>query len=196
VGLDYSLANIAAAKKYAQDQGLQDRIHFLVGDSAHLPFLPGSFETIVSNHVLEHLPDIDQGIDEVRRTMSKRGLLAVPTCLSPYAWPLLGGNCYWSFSWRSPFASLFGLLRVCAAFLAGSEGVNEGYAGNKQLVHIFRFPWKFAARLRSRGLLVSRVVPQCLGIPYVLKPVRTPLLQRLGSSFGFGTIFEVTSGNP
>lgn len=44
-----------------------------------LPFEDGSFGLVVMGEVLEHLPDIDRGLQEIRRLLSKDGVLVLST---------------------------------------------------------------------------------------------------------------------
>lgn len=190
--VDLSLQNVAAARRFAAEQGQQSRTQFLVADSERLPFRDGAFAVVVSNHVLEHLPDFDQGLREIHRVTRGKAVIAVPTCLSLQSWALLGGGNYWRPGWRAPLALPFGLLRVLLAGLLGREGVNEGYAGRKHLVHIFRFPRRVRQRLERCGFRPLRTRAQSLRLPYVARDLpwlwRIPWLARNG---GLGTVYLV-----
>jgi SAM-dependent methyltransferase len=48
-----------------------------LGDSAHLPFASGSFDLIVSNHSLEHFPDLVETVREIGRVVKFDGALYV-----------------------------------------------------------------------------------------------------------------------
>jgi SAM-dependent methyltransferase len=45
------------------------------GSGASLPFPPQSFTTVISNSVLEHIPDVDQVVTEISRVMRPGGSL-------------------------------------------------------------------------------------------------------------------------
>jgi ubiquinone/menaquinone biosynthesis C-methylase UbiE len=189
-GVDYSAPNIEAARRYAEKAGLEgDGLTFLQGDAEHLPFEDDAFDLVVSNHVLEHLPDFRQGAREIRRVTKGPALIGVPTCLNPSAWALLGGDTYWRLSKRSIYAVPFGLLRVAGALLTRQEGVNEGYGGSKDNIHIFRFPWVVEAILKEAGFRELRQEAQSIRLPY-LPASCTHLSDRSPfKHFGIGTLY-------
>lgn len=47
----------------------------LCASATHLPFPDKSFKTVVSNCVLEHIPDIDGALREIRRVLKPKGRL-------------------------------------------------------------------------------------------------------------------------
>ncbi|MBL8878175.1 MAG: class I SAM-dependent methyltransferase [Phycisphaerales bacterium] len=53
---------------------------FLVCDITRPPFRVGTFDLIFSNHVLEHIPDLDRALDEVQR-------IAAPNCVYAFSVP-------------------------------------------------------------------------------------------------------------
>jgi len=198
VGCDLSLQNIRAACGKSAGARESAAVHFLVADAESLPFRSKSFGVVLSSHVLEHLPDLDAGVRELRRTCRGHAVIAMPTCLNPAAWVLLGGDKYWKVTRRTPYALPWGLLRVVWAWLHGEEGVQEGYAGRVELPHVWRFPGKMLARLAAGGLRAVHVEAGPLAIPYVgwLFPTAQRLLdhsERLRDrsvwrNLGYGTI--------
>lgn len=51
---------------------------FLVADVRHLPFRDGEFDTVLAFEVLEHVPEIDQALDEIFRVTRHNLILSVP----------------------------------------------------------------------------------------------------------------------
>lgn len=51
--------------------------HALQGDSYRLPFADASFDCLIASEVLEHLHRDDDALEEIRRVLRPRGLLAV-----------------------------------------------------------------------------------------------------------------------
>jgi SAM-dependent methyltransferase len=156
--------------------GVTDRLTFLQGDAENLPFPDCSFDVVVSSHVLEHLPDFDKGLSEIRRVMRHQAIISLPTCLNPCSWCLLGGDVYWKLTKRSLYGMPLGLLRVVAAWLGGKEGVNEGYAG-QDIPHVWLFPWVMRSRIELAGFQIERFEAGPLVIPWVGQYV--PLLRRV-----------------
>lgn len=194
-GVDLSEPNVIAARAFAAGSDVADRTTFLTGDAEHLPVGDKSFDYVVSSHVLEHVPDFVQGVRELARVARTGAVVAIPTCLNPASFALLGNDRYWTVSRRTPFAMVVGILRVGFALITGREGVNETYAGRKDLIHIFRFPSRGAALLRSGGLRVERYRASSFPIPY--SPVLVPLSRILDTfawfplmrNLGFGTTY-------
>ncbi|MFA6523247.1 MAG: class I SAM-dependent methyltransferase [Candidatus Peribacteraceae bacterium] len=198
-GLDYSAPNVEAAKAYAREAGVEDRTTFLEGDAEHVPFPDRSFDWVVSSHVLEHLPDFVQGAREIARVAHAGAVVAVPTCLGPASWVLLGGDKFWTVSRRTPIAIFIGLFRVLGALLREEEGVDERYEGRHELPHISRFPWRARRLLEEGGLHVRTQRASSFTLPYVtfLVPL-SRFLERFAGvpilrSLGHGTTFACTS---
>lgn len=198
-GVDLSEPNIEASKKYAQEQGMGDKINFLVGDAENLPVADKSFDYVVSSHVLEHVPDFVKGVRELNRVARKQVIAAIPTCLNPSCWVLLSHDKYWQLSRKSIYALPLGFLRVIAALFTGKEGVNEGYAGHPELIHIWRFPWRGRKLLEAGGLKVVRYRGSSYIFPYLpfLVPVSTLLLKGCWlpvlRNMGYGTTYVCES---
>ena len=74
-GIDFAPAMLAAARGKAEAAGLQ--IGFEAGDAEQLRFAPGSFDLVISRHVLWTLPHPEAAIDEWIRVLRPGGRLAV-----------------------------------------------------------------------------------------------------------------------
>ena len=138
-GCDISKPNIEVCKKYADEEKVEG-INFLLADSENLPFDDNSFDLVVSSHVLEHLPNFDKGLNELMRVTKKSSVVAIPTIMNLCSLVQVGRGAFWYKGKRMLFALPFGFLRMLLALLFFKEGVNEFYTGDKNLVHIFRFP--------------------------------------------------------
>jgi len=62
-----------------------DNFWFQVVDSEHLPFEDGSFDIVMSHHVIEHVNDQDLHLAEIHRVLKASGVayLATPNRTSP-----------------------------------------------------------------------------------------------------------------
>ncbi|MCU0474893.1 MAG: class I SAM-dependent methyltransferase [Anaerolineae bacterium] len=71
-GLDQSLGMLAhhAAAGHGR---------LLVGDATHLPFPDDSFDVVMANHMLYHLPDLDSAMREIKRVLKPEGVLMATT---------------------------------------------------------------------------------------------------------------------
>ncbi len=192
-GSDLSRPNIEHANQLAKSQGVESLTTFLEADAERLPFADRSFDVVISSHVLEHLPDFDQGFRELCRVARKRVIVALPTGLNASAMALLGGDHgYWKLGKKSFIALPWGFLR--AMFGLFSEGVQEGYAGHNELPHIYRYPWVMRRRLQHPEWKLVSFEASTLVMPYFnfLLPV-AKFLDRYRSApilrnFGYGSI--------
>ena len=85
-GLDFSAAMIALAR--AAHPG----IRFEEGDAEALPFPEGSFDTVVANFGIHHVPDPVRALSEARRVLQPGGRMAFTSWAAPaenVAWKLL-----------------------------------------------------------------------------------------------------------
>lgn len=193
-GVDLSAPNIETAKTEAARRGAGNLASFAQGDAEHLQFPDKSFDIVISSHVLEHLPDFDQGARELVRVARRRVVVALPTCLNLAAAAILGGDYgFWRFSKTSLYAFPWGCLRILGHIF--SEGVQEGYAGSKDLPHVWRYPWVMRRRLeRATGWKIVRFEASSLVLPYF--PRLLPLIRRLDryraapllKNLGYGSI--------
>src|SRR5580700_4899444 len=74
-GIDFAPAMLALAKEKAAASGAATR--FEEADAEQLPFAAGSFDLVITRHVLWTLPHPEAAIDEWRRVLRPGGRLAV-----------------------------------------------------------------------------------------------------------------------
>jgi ubiquinone/menaquinone biosynthesis C-methylase UbiE len=72
-GIDFAPAMLAEARRKATELGAE--IRFEEADAEQLPFSPGSFDLVVSRHVLWTLPHPEAAIDEWLRVLRRAGRL-------------------------------------------------------------------------------------------------------------------------
>ncbi|MFA9503622.1 methyltransferase domain-containing protein [Natrinema sp. H-ect1] len=80
VGLDLERANLEAARDDHDEYIAPESdvpVTFLSGDALRLPFEDGAFDVVLCTEVLEHIPDYEAAIDELRRVCAPGGTLAV-----------------------------------------------------------------------------------------------------------------------
>lgn len=68
-----------------QDSDFDPSIQLVEASANSLPFPDMAFDTVISTHTLEHIPDIDRALAELRRCASQRLILVLPK-ERPYAW--------------------------------------------------------------------------------------------------------------
>src|SRR5229473_307305 len=74
-GVDFAPAMLAEARRKGAEQGAA--IRFEEADAEQLPFASGSFDLVVSRHVLWTLPHPEAAVDEWIRVLRSGGRLAV-----------------------------------------------------------------------------------------------------------------------
>jgi ubiquinone/menaquinone biosynthesis C-methylase UbiE len=75
VGVDVSPDLVRIGEREIAQAGLQDRIQLQVAPATRLPFEEGSFDVVVTSHVLKHLDDeaLQAGFHEVARVLRPGG---------------------------------------------------------------------------------------------------------------------------
>lgn len=162
--IDISRPNVENAKKFLEKKGVLEQVTVIQGDAENLPFDDESFDIVVSSHVLEHLPDFDKGARELHRVSKGMVIVALPTCLNFAAASQLGGAEFWYLRKKSFLALPWGCLRILGNIF--KEGVQEGYAGENELPHIWRYPWVMRKRLKQAGFTIMRFEAGTIMLPY------------------------------
>lgn len=197
---DISRPNIERAKEIAKTEDVLDKIKFLEADAENLPFPDDEFDLVISSHVLEHLPNFEKGLSEIRRVTKDKAIIALPTCFNPCTWALLGNDWgYWRITKRSLFSIFIGFIRFL--FNIFGDGVNEGYAGDRSLPHLRRYPWVVKKELKKAGFEIIHFEANSLCLPYF--NFLLPLIKWLDKykakpilrNFGYGAIVLVEKLN-
>lgn len=77
VGVDHSPAFIDAARRFAQEEGLGDRLEFRVGDAHQLPFEDGTFDAAVAHTLISHVTHPAAVLREAARVVRRGGSVAI-----------------------------------------------------------------------------------------------------------------------
>ena len=77
LGIDLSGYLIQAARGFAAEETLSDRVRFETGDSHTLGLAPGSFDAVVAHTLFSHLDDPAQVLTEMRRVLRPEGLVGI-----------------------------------------------------------------------------------------------------------------------
>lgn len=88
VGLDLSSSRISDSPKTNMYKKLK------IYDGITIPYKDGSFGTIISNCVFEHIPLIDKSVCEMHRVTKKNGFLMTTVMCSRWSDNLLGGKIF------------------------------------------------------------------------------------------------------
>lgn len=82
IGVDFSVGAVQAAQRAAA--GLPN-VLFVAGDAMALPLKDGRFDRVVITEVIEHLPDVQKCLSELRRVLADDGeiVLSTPNYFNP-----------------------------------------------------------------------------------------------------------------
>jgi ubiquinone/menaquinone biosynthesis C-methylase UbiE len=76
-GIDLAPTMIELARHHASESPAAPRLHFEVGDVAHLPFPDEHFDAVVSSGSIKHWPDQVGALREIHRVLAPGGRLFV-----------------------------------------------------------------------------------------------------------------------
>jgi ubiquinone/menaquinone biosynthesis C-methylase UbiE len=77
IGLDLAEGTLGQARARVQAEDLP--VDCIIGDVEALPFDDNSFDLVLANYMLYHVPDLDQAISELRRVLRPQGTLLAAT---------------------------------------------------------------------------------------------------------------------
>ena len=75
-GVDVSRTMLRHAARVMDVRGMRERAAFVASDMRRLPFAADSFDFLVANEVLEHLPEPAGALREIRRVLRPGGFLS------------------------------------------------------------------------------------------------------------------------
>jgi ubiquinone/menaquinone biosynthesis C-methylase UbiE len=74
-GIDLSEDMIGLARAHTRSEQLEERVHFAIGDVAHLPYPDNSFDVIVSTISMHHWYELEQPLRDLYRVLRPGGRL-------------------------------------------------------------------------------------------------------------------------
>ncbi len=77
VGLDLAEGTLGQARARVRAEGLP--VECVIGDVEALPFADGTFDLVLANYMLYHVPDLERAIAELRRVLRPGGTLLAAT---------------------------------------------------------------------------------------------------------------------
>jgi len=77
IGVDHSPVFIDAAHRFAQEEGISDRVDFRVGDAHRLDFSDETFDAAIAHTVISHVTEPETVLREMARVVRLGGTVAV-----------------------------------------------------------------------------------------------------------------------
>ncbi|MCK4726928.1 MAG: class I SAM-dependent methyltransferase [Anaerolineales bacterium] len=80
-GLDITLADLSLGMVQSAKLALieHDEFHYVCMDALAIPISSGKFDYIIANHMLYHVPDLEQACREISRLLTPGGILVAAT---------------------------------------------------------------------------------------------------------------------
>jgi SAM-dependent methyltransferase len=77
IGIDHSLRFLDAARNFAQQEGVAERVEFRIGDAHRLEFPDASFDAAVAHTVISHVTEPEAVLRELARVVRPGGTVVV-----------------------------------------------------------------------------------------------------------------------
>jgi ubiquinone/menaquinone biosynthesis C-methylase UbiE len=135
IGIDLSPDMLALADASAEKTGRPIRL--MEGDAQDLPFMDGSFDTVVCTYALCSVPDDARAIDEMRRVLKPGGRLILVDHIRSSIIPI-----FW-FQWLYEFIP---------------RRTKGEYATRRPALHVMAADFDIRARDRLRAGIIERLV--------------------------------------
>jgi SAM-dependent methyltransferase len=155
-GWEITLADFSAGMIHQARAKLGQRFAYAVGDAQAIPFKGESFDAVIANYMLYHVPDRPRALAEIRRVLKPGGRLYAATNGRDHMREL-----------REMIAAIDPEAEMAAA---GSEFGLEN--GREQLARVFA---EVTLHRYEDGLLVTEVEPL---VAYVLSSRRSALIEK------------------
>jgi ubiquinone/menaquinone biosynthesis C-methylase UbiE len=76
-GVDHSPLFIDAARRFAQAEGIADRVVFQIGDAHKLEFSDASFDAVIAHTLISHVSEAETVLREIARVLRRGGTFAI-----------------------------------------------------------------------------------------------------------------------
>ena len=88
VGVDISEGMLKFGVEKINKLGLQNKIELKLGDSENLPFADNSFDAITVGFGVRNFENLEKGINDIYRVLSKNGMIAILEFSKPRSFPI------------------------------------------------------------------------------------------------------------
>ncbi|HPF11020.1 MAG TPA: bifunctional demethylmenaquinone methyltransferase/2-methoxy-6-polyprenyl-1,4-benzoquinol methylase UbiE [Flavobacteriaceae bacterium] len=123
VGLDLSEGMLQVAQKKASGSAFQDRLSFVKGDSEALPFESNSFEAITVSFGIRNFENLEQGLQEIYRVLTPKGLFVILETSVPTKFPWKQGYHLYSNGILPIIGKIFSKDKTAYSYLSKSAAV-------------------------------------------------------------------------
>lgn len=159
VGLDLSEGMLSMARKKVSQNDFQGRLEFIKADSEALPFEDQSFEAITVSFGIRNFEHLEQGLSEIHRVLSPKGLFIILETSVPTQFPWKQGYHFYSKGILPIIGKLFSKDKVAYRYLSESASV---FPHGEKLNNI----------LRKIGFIEVENIPQTLGVATIYRATK------------------------
>ena len=158
-GLDISPGMLNIGIQKVKDQGLNEKVNMVIGDSEKMPFDDGTFDAITVAFGVRNFENLEVGLQEIRRVLKPKGSLTVLETSQPTTFPVKQGFQFYSKYVIPTIGKLFSKDKNAYNYLPESAAA-------------FPFGEKFNNILLKTGFSSSTVYPQTLGVATIYHAIK------------------------
>jgi len=158
-GLDISAGMLNIGKQKVRDEGLDQSVDMVIGDSENLPFEEGSFDAITVAFGVRNFENLELGLAEIYRVLKPKGSLTVLETSQPTKFPVKQGFQFYSKYIIPTVGKLFSKDKSAYDYLPESAAA-------------FPYGEKFNQILLKTGFDNSQVLPQTLGVATIYHAIK------------------------
>lgn len=120
VGLDLSEGMLSVGRKKIKEDGLDEKIEMIQGDSEALPFEDNSFDAITVAFGVRNFEDLDKGLEEILRVLRPGGIFVILETSVPVKFPFKQGYHFYSKNLLPLIGKIFSEDKVAYSYLSES----------------------------------------------------------------------------
>ena len=158
-GLDISPGMLNIGIQKVKDQGLNEKVDMVIGDSEQLPFDEGTFDAITVAFGVRNFENLELGLKEIYRVLKPKGSLTVLETSQPSKFPVKQG-----FQFYSKY-----VIPTIGKILSKDK---SAYDYLPESAAAFPFGEKFNNILLKTGFNSSKVYPQTLGVATIYHAIK------------------------
>lgn len=158
-GLDISPGMLNIGIQKVKDQGLNEKVNMVIGDSEELPFDEGTFDAITVAFGVRNFENLELGLREIHRVLKPEGSLIVLETSQPTKFPVKQG-----FQFYSKY-----VIPTIGKILSKDK---SAYDYLPESAAAFPFGEKFNNILLKTGFNSSKVYPQTLGVATIYHAIK------------------------
>ncbi len=123
IGLDLSPGMLSVGKEKIRVKSLQDKIEMVLGDSEKLPFDDDSFDAITVAFGVRNFENLEKGLAEINRVLSKNGVFVVLETSVPTKFPFKQGYFLFTRLFLPLIGEIFSKDKSAYSYLSKSASV-------------------------------------------------------------------------